>query len=309
MTKNQERTFSMYKNVKDCLTANNSIALTLPQYASHYAVFVASLDQIAVVQAQQLQNTTKVQTQSKAQLRRECTSSIERLLIALNAYALITQNATLKQQVSAPLSEYKQSADTVFAAQSNNLYGTGFNYVVQLVDYGINAAFFTNFRDDINDYTAIIATPRQTAISNAATTTALSALFDKAKKELTDLTTLVALKKFSEPAFYSNFVASSKIIDSNSKPYALRVVLTDQNNTPLRAFTFTFTRIADGKIFEYKTNENGTIARNNLKAGLYNAVITKTGYTSNTTTITLQENITYRLNAVANTIDKTFSVI
>ena len=309
MTKNQERTFSMYKNVKDCLTTNSTIATTLPQYVAYYTLFDASVNQIAIVQAQQLQNTTAVQTASKAQLRRECISSIERLLIVINAYTLITQNATLKQQSAAPLSDYKTSADTVFAAQCNNLYDAGFTHKTALEDYGINAAFFADFRSSINDYTTIIATPRQTAISNAATTKALAALFDKAKKELADLTILVALKKFTEPAFYNNFIASSKIIDVASKPYALRVAISYPGTTPFPAFAVSFIRLSDNKVFEYKTNENGIIIRPTFKAGTYNVTINKAEYTPTTTTIVIQENITCKLNATVNITDKTITII
>jgi hypothetical protein len=307
MTKNQERTFSMCKNVQKCLQTNSSSTANLPQYAAHYALFETTIGQIAVVQGQQLANTTKVQTQSKAELRRLATHNVERLLIAINAYALITQNNALKQSVAAPLTEYRQSADTVFAAQCNNLYDIGFAIAADLTDYGIDANLFTDFRANIDDYTNIITNPRQTAISNAATTALLATLFSKIKKELADLTILIQLKKFSEPNFYHSFVESCRIIDNNTKKNALRVSAAAQDSTPLRNVIFTFIRQADNKVFEYKTNENGIILRPNFKAGLYSVTIAKIGYTPFTASIDIQENITYKLNAIINTTDKTIS--
>ena len=309
MTKHQEHTFSMYKNVNDCLTANSSITATLPQYAAYYALFNASLSKIAILQAQQLQNTTKVQTINKATLRNNCINSVERLLVTLDAFALITKNTALKQKIKAPLTDYRDASSSVFVALCNNLYDTGFLYRTQLNSYGIKVAFFTDFRKNINNFTKIITAPRQKNIANAATTTALATLFTTIRKEFVELSTIVALTKFTKPLFYDNFLASAQLIRNAIKPLAFRAAITDPNGAPLRAFTFTFTRLSDNKKIEYSTNDNGTIIRKILKADAYNLTISKAGYTALTLSVVLQENTTYKLNAIANTYDKTISVL
>lgn len=308
MTRIQERTFIMYKNIKDCLTTNSSIVSSLPQYSVYYELFEASLNQIAIVQAVQLQNNTKIETQNKTKLRDLCTNSIEKLIIAINAYSLITKNNILQQRLPTFITKYKQVTDIIFVAQSNNLYNISFPYAAALENYGIDTNFFTNFRNNIDAYTEIMVTPRQKAIQNAATTAKLAHLFTKIKVEFAHISSLVALKKFTEPLFYNNFIISSKILNNGHVPYALRIALKADSITNLRGFIFNFIRQSDGKVFEYKTNANGRIVRLEFKADVYKLSIKKTGYTKKSATITVEDGITYKLNVRANINDKTFEI-
>ena len=305
MTKKQEYTFNMYKNIKDCLAANSNITIMLPQYAMYYALFDTSFNQIAMMQAKQLQNNTIIQTANKAFLRQKCIKNIMNLLISLNTFALITKNVSLKQATKLPLSTYKHATGVNFVALCNNLYNTAFLYAAQLTNYGINANFFIDFRQNIDDFATIMTAPRQSIIQSSANTSNLVILFNK---KFADLYTLVAFVKFDAPIFYNNFIASSKIINKGIKPLAFRAALTDQHGIPLSSFKFIFTRLSDNKKMEYKTNNNGTIIRKVLKADAYNLTISKLDYTSLTLNIVLQENLTYNINFIASTNDNTISI-
>jgi hypothetical protein len=309
MTKQQERIFSMYKNIKDCLATNSNILNDLPQYSVHYALFEASLNQIAIVQAKQLRNTTKLETKNKAILREKLISSIEKLIAAIDVHILITKNNDLQQTIPLFITKYKQTTDLKFVALCNNLYKVSFPFSIDLAGYGIDADLFTDFRNNIDDYTAVIVSPRQKTIANTETTTELANLFTIIKKQLNNITVLVRLKKFSEPLFYANFVASSKILNNGHTPYALHITLKGNDTLSLRNFTFTFTRQSDGKVVEYKTNPNGRIVRLDFKAGVYNLSIHKTGYTTKLTTITAESAITYKMTVVVNTNDNTFDIL
>jgi hypothetical protein len=297
----------MLLNVRDCLAANSAVASALPSYNDYYSLFEDSLQQILLKQRAQLMGATKVNTKNKTELRMLCTTSAENLLLSLEGYAMITNNITLKENISTTLSAYKTAADTVFASQADNLYHIGLPLASVLLDYDVPANFFAAFRIEIDEYAAKIASPRQTIIDKALVTNDMKNLFLKIKKELADLTTLVSIKKFSEPAFYNKFIASSKIIETAARPLALHVSLKDENDNPIPKFLFTFKRLSDNKILAFKTNNNGTIVRPTFKEGPYALTISNINYTAFTGAINVTAGKTFKLEARVNTIDKTIS--
>jgi hypothetical protein len=308
MTKNQESTLSMLLNVRDCLVSNSAIATALPRYNDYYSLFDDSLQKILLKQRAQMMGATKVNTKNKTELRMLCTTSAENLLLALDGYAMITNNVTLKEDISTTLSEYKTAADTVFASQADNLYHIGLPLETILLDYDVPPNFFAAFRIEIDEYSAKIASPRQTIINKALVTADMKNLFLKIKKELADLTTLVSIKKFSEPAFYNKFIASSKIIETAARPYALHISLKDENNNPIPKFLFTFKRLSDNKILAFKTNNNGTIVRPTFKEGPYALTISNINYTPFVGALSITAGKTFKLEARINTIDKTITL-
>jgi Carboxypeptidase regulatory-like domain len=309
MTKPQERTLSMFLLVINYLKTNLTLLTTIPQFTAVFTAFENIVNDIVDTEQLRITDDSGIQTASKKDIRMQCTTQLQNLIDMLKAHAVATNDSVLSQKISIMFSKVKTLADTAFAAECNKYYAIAEPLTAALAPYGINAAYMIAFRQNIDDYTDIITTPRTSIINRADSTAQLKVLFTNGKKELDKLTIFVTTKRLTDPRLYSKYMESIRVIDNGSTPHALRISLKAQDGTPLRAFTFTFTRQADGKVFEYKTNENGTIVRPYFKEGTYNVTITKTGYTPATTVITLEPNITYRLNATANTDDKTITVL
>ena len=282
---------------------------TIPQFTQVFAAFEIIVNEIIDIEQLRITDDSGIQTTTKKDLRMQCTTQLQNVLDILKAYSVAINDSVLLQKIPTRFSKIKLLPDTAFSADCNKYYAIAAPLTADLDPYGIDAAYMTAFRQNIDDYTDVITNPRTAIINRADSTAQLKVLFANAKKELEKLTIFVTTKRLTDPRLYSKYLESIRIIDNGSTPHALRVSLKAEDGTPLRTFTFTFLRQADGKVFEYKTNENGTIVRNYFKEGNYQVTINKTGYTPATTTITLEPNITYKLNATANTTDKTITVL
>lgn len=305
MNKSQERTFSMFLLVLNYLKTNLGTLTSVPQFLTVFALFETLVNQITDIEQIRITDDSNIQTSTKKDLRMQCTVQLQSILDMLRAHAAATNDNVLLQRIPTRFSLLSKLADTAFSADCNKYYAIANPLTSALAPYGVDAVYMAAFRQNIDNYTDAITNPRTSIISRADSTSQLKVLFSTAKKQLEILTIFVTTKRLTEPRFYSKYIESLKVIDNGSTPLALRVSLKSEDGTPLRAFTFTFTRNTDGKIFEYKTNENGTIVRNFFKEGTYTLNISKNGYTPCTNIIEIEANITYKVLAIANTIDKT----
>jgi PEGA domain len=308
MNKSQERTFSMLLLVLNYFKNNTAITSGIPQFTNVFTAFEVTINDIIEIEQTRISDDSQIQTSTKKDLRMQCTAQLETLIEMLRAHAAAINDIVLLQKLNQPFSKIKILADTAFAADCNKYYTMAQPFEADLIPYGITAAKMTVFLQDITDYTNIITTPRATIIGRAEATVLLKEKFATAKKQLETLTIFATTKRLTKPSFYSQFIKSSKIIDNGSTPRALSIALKDETGTPLRAFTFTFTRLADGKAFEYKTNENGTIVRQFFKEGTYSLSISKSSYTTYTGTVEIEAGTTYKITATANSLDKTITV-
>jgi hypothetical protein len=304
MTRPQERTLSMFLLLLNFLKKNLAITATVPHFIVNFDAFEALVNEIRDIEQQQSVQTSTVTAKAKKDLRMSCLSQMQTVVDAVNSYAVGINDDVLLAKVSVGISKYKNNADTAFATGCETYYNIALPLAADLAPYGTGAPYLAAFRADIDTYLDIITAPRENIIERADTTKLLATLFDNGKKQVVRLTKLVSIKRLSEPSFFSKFTESIKIVDTGSTKIALRVALKDQDGLALRAFTFTFIRATDGKAFEYKTNDNGTIVRQFFKDGAYTVTITKIGYTTFVGNIIIEDNVTYKLDAVANTVDK-----
>jgi hypothetical protein len=307
MTQTQERTLSMYLLIVQYLQ-NNATVVSVPGFQNLLNRFENTVNDIRDIEQLRINDDSAIQSASKKDLRMQCLTALENILDMLKAHADISNDTVLAQKTNIQFSLLKRLADTAFAADCDKYYQIAVSNAAALVPYGITAAYLADFRQVIDAYISVITQPRAAIISRADNTVILRNLFVKGKKEMESLTLQVTTKRITAPNFYSQFIKSSKIIDNGSTLRALSIALKAEDGTPLRAFTFTFTRIADGKIFEYKTNENGNIVRQFFKDGIYTLTITKVGYTPYTDTIQIEAGTTYKIAATANTIDKIITI-
>jgi hypothetical protein len=307
MTRPQERTLSMFMLVVSFLKKNLTITATVPHFTPNFDAFEALVNEIRDIAQRQSVQTNTATAKYKKDLRASCFSQMQTVVDAVNSYSVGINDDVLLAKVSVGISKYNTIADTAFATGCETFYNIALPLAADLAPYGTGAPYLAAFRADIDTYLDIITDPRESIIERANTTKLLATLFDNGKKEVVRLTKLVSIKRLSEPSFFSKFTESIKIVDTGSTKIALRVSLKDQNGLPLRAFTFTFVRPTDGKAFEYKTNDNGTIVRQFFKEGEYTVTIAKIGYTTFVGNIIIEDNVTYKLEAVANTVDKVVS--
>lgn len=307
MTRTQERTLSMFILYSNSVKKFSSLTATIPVFTAKFAEFEDTVNELRDIEQQQSVQTNTLDAKAKKDLRMQCFMQLQSVSDSLNAYAIGTDNDVLLQQVSASISKSKLMADTAFVTFCEMFYNIANPLAANLVTYGINAALLTSFRANIDAFLIIISAPRENIINRAESTRKLIELFAKSKVQIIKLNKLAAIKRTSDPSFYTKLMESTKIVDTGSTTIAFRASLKDQDGMGLRGFTFTLVRATDGKAFEYKTNDNGTIVRQFFKDGAYAVTIAKIGYTSFVGNIIIEDNVTYKLDAVANTVDKVMS--
>lgn len=307
MTRNQERTLSMLILFINATKKVAAITATIPTFPARFSDFEATVNEIRDIEQLQSMQMNTLNAKAKKDLRMQCFTQLRTVWDSLNAFAIGTENEALEKQVSMQIGKLKVIADTTFATQCETLYNIALPLATDLVAYGIPAPFLPSFRANIDTYLNIISAPRENIINRADNTKKLAELFTEAKAQLTKLTKLAAIKRTSDASFYNKLIESTKIVDLGSTPIALRVSLKDQDGLGARGFTFTFSREDDGKVFEYKTNDNGTIVRQFFKDGAYAVTASRIGFIATTSNIIIEDGITYKLEAVVNMTDKTIS--
>lgn len=305
MTRTQERTLSMFILFINTVKKFVVITITIPTFNAKFADFESLVNELRDIEQQQSLQSNTLDAKAKKDLRMQCYVQLRTISDSINAYAVGTDNDTLLQQASVSVGKSKALADTAFATFCETFYNMAQPLAADLEDYGVSTALLANYRSNIDNFLIIISAPRENIINRAESTKKLAELFVKAKAQVSKLTKLAAIKRTSEASFYNKLIESTKVIDTGSTTIALRVSLKDENGEGQRGFVFSFVRTADGKAFEYKTNDNGTIVRQFFKDGAYTVSIIRLGFTSFTGNIIVEDGVTYKLEVTVNMTDKT----
>ena len=305
MTRLQERTLSAYITTVDYLAAQAAITNPLPHFAPLNTAFALSVKEIRDIEQQQIYAQSTIGSQSKQNARAAATNDLALLHNALSAYAVVTQNTGLKQQLKVTIYKYMRMADTSFAAQCQMFYNLGQPLAAALLDYNISATFFPDFQAHIDEYVAVISAPRQTIISRSDSTAQLKIYFAQAKQQLADLSTFLGILQFSQPNFYKKFVEATRVTGLSTNALDFRCLVQDQNNDGVSGIKLTFTDTSTNATFTYTTNANGIVQRQSFTPAIYSLTISKRGYTSLTGKVVVQHAETYQLVIDIDTTTKT----
>ena len=148
----QERYLSMLLGIESYLSNNTTITALIPNFAAIFAPFTQNVNAIRDIEQAQNEGTTVVSSQSKKDLRMQCTMQLETVLDAMAAYAVIRNNAALKINSNPKRSEIRRTADTTFATECDRFHKMANGIVTQIEPYGVNAALLTTFRANIDEF-------------------------------------------------------------------------------------------------------------------------------------------------------------
>jgi len=213
MTDKQENKFSMYLASEDILDANNATWAGTPAFVSAKTLYSDVI--LRIGKARQVQEKeTKGVTEDKAQAREAAITKGITIAAATFAFASVTSNNTLKEQVNYSPSDLRLSRDTILVDRLRVIHNAANDYAADLVDFGVQAADLSDLDTLINKYADQVQNPR-TAIGERSTATQeLEALFvegDTVLKEQLDK--LIEIFKVSAPNFYNQYKSARVIVD------------------------------------------------------------------------------------------------
>jgi hypothetical protein len=258
--------------------------------------------------AAQLQTTSdsKDKTSTKSDKRKAQTILTLQLTVVLKAYFDFKADKTHQNLLaSVGQASLKSMADTNFVTKCRDIYDLAMAQpIADLVPYGVTAAWLASYHAGLLDFTNFIPNPRLTMVDKAAATSMIAAGFTEAKTGLDKITGLVDILQYQDAAFYRSFQQVMRVINIGSRVLAFRVLAADIAGNAVRNCDLTLLRKSDGKVFEYATNDNGTLQRRFLQEAVYTVTISKLGYTPLSGDITLESGETYLLEVLVDTVDR-----
>jgi hypothetical protein len=296
MTNEQESRQSMYLAVRDFSSPNTSITTNLPNYTSNLTIVTNTITQIQSIGEQQKFDKTGI-TEGKNQLKTLLITTTADNSRKLTAYAKFTNNPTLLGEVKFTESDLKRCADTALKDYAQIVYDRAQTNVASLTNYGITAATQTAFLTAINNYNAVLASPRVGITVKSQATKQLVTLFKTADDALANMDTAVEIIRLSQANFYNGYKTARKIVDTGIGSLALKGTANDlQSGEPIQNATFTF-KPATTLLKAASSNGNNNIVKKtatkgsfNIKSmpeGTYSVTITKPGYKDQIVTVSV----------------------
>lgn len=213
MTDKQENKRSMYLAVQNVCNANNDIWNTMPAFVQAFTDFEALLGHIDTQRQIQEGKTTGI-TQNKQQEEDEMTQAAIEMAAAVYAYASRTGDNALRARVDYSPSSLRRSRDTALRDICQNIHDAASAIIADLADYGKTPADLDQLQQEINDYAAILANPREAIGTRATATARLVTLFREADDLLKNqLDKLMLTYQNTQATFHNKYKNARIIVD------------------------------------------------------------------------------------------------
>jgi len=284
MTSEQECRFSMYREVMEHLNNNLTIVNTIPNMNVFVPAMNDVIQQIILNVEEQSHDITGVAANKKA-LRTDIETKGLDIALKVVAYATISGNLILLNEARMyNKSELTRCADNILKIHCQCIYDMANNIVVELDEYGVNAAILADFETVINDYYDTIALPGIKIADRKVITEMIKLLFVNGNTILKKTDAMIEVVRVSHPEFYSEYKNLRKITNTGKRKMAVKGTALNQKDKPIR-----------GAVFEFKSRDNnltksvikhtyikGSFFIRSLNSGIYDVTITKVGYDTQT---------------------------
>ena len=205
MTDDQENKLSMGLAVQKVVNQNNGIWSGLPAFVtafSDYEAIIADIQNNRVVQEKDTKGVTLDKGSAEEAL-------IEKTLVVSTgtyAYAVATNNNTLKEKVNYSPSDLRRSRDTILRDICQLIHDEANAVIGDLADYGILPADLTDLQNKINAYNNAIAAPREAITDRSRATEELKEHFKRMDVVLNDrMDKIMEQFKKDNPKFHRQY--------------------------------------------------------------------------------------------------------
>ncbi len=156
-----------------------------------------------------------------------------------------------------------------------------------LADLGITAAFITGIKADLAAFVRATGTPRHIIAEKVRGTQDLEKAIDDLRELLVEeLDPAARVLGYTQPAFYSEYATSRKIVDPGYRTRALTVRISDaETGRPLEGVTASFQpKLEEG---EKSTGPEGEFYVERMEAGTYQMALDRPGYAPKTVPVNI----------------------
>lgn len=277
MNARQEAKLMMYRAVEKHCDDNSSIISAVLAFQTAFNSFKTKIADIV--------STTQLKDLSLAGITADKGNSKQTLAqIAADiagfiyAYASITDNNALKQEVNFNVSKLIQTRDDQLAPRCQNIHAKGVANLDALKDYGVTTAKLTELQTAIDNYSANTPKPR-TALSQRKTLQSnLARLFKEADTILVEqMDKLVGAFRSANPDFVTAYESNRIIVDPATTTTQLKGTVTNNaDGTPIRGALVTIVELSKTAA----TDSLGKYLFKPIANGKYTMTVSATGFES-----------------------------
>jgi hypothetical protein len=297
MNSKQESKFKMIMAL--CLVFNENSAITslLPNFDEFYTRLN---DSVSVIE----ENSELQQhfTSGVAESKRQTRTTLEKLVIddarKLFAYATYAKNQILQSESKMKDAEIHTASDLTLLNNAKGLYNNIQANLAQLAPYLLTADSQTALQSATQSFETAIPKTRQKQLSKKESTQLIAQAFDSADAALADIDTVVDIVRFSQPAFYANYKAARKVVETATSSLSLNGSVTDaETASPVVDATLTFCASGSNVPMQVKQSAaKGGFQLKSFAEGVYDVIVSKIGYSTQTITITVSNTELYTLD-------------
>jgi hypothetical protein len=301
MTNKQEDILTMLYRLSTVIELFKSIWTTNKAFSATASVFHTLLSAINADRDVQIAKDNSSSVKKKA-LRE---SNIEDCLYfsnRLQSYAHATSNTILANKAKVTRSELNMARDTTIIGKWNNILNLVVENIRELADYDVDETRVESYRTGINSYESIVTEPSNEASKNSSVTKNLEKNFKDIMDLLDNRMDLdIEVFKTSNFSFWEQYQQARLVKSTGRSTYSVIGAATSKNSgEKLKNVVFIFTPqgAINGKAesIEKRTAEKGSFRLTGLSEGVYRVTISKTGYKTQSQSITITNEGTFTLN-------------
>lgn len=275
MNAKQNAKFKMYRAVEQYCDDNHNLFKDLVAFNTAFTNFKAKIAELNSTSQQKNVVLTGI-AKDKGNAKQNLAQKASDLAGEIFAFASVTGNQTLKQEVNFSISKLSQTSEEQFVSRCQNIHTRGTENLANLGDYGVTQQSLNDLQTAITNYVANSPKTR-TAKSNRKTLTAnLSQLFKDADAILKEqMDKLVVALRPSNAAFVDNYEANRIIIDPSKTTTQLKGKVTNKTDgTPIKGATV---NVVEANLTAI-TNSKGDYSIKPITIGLYTIKFNAVGF-------------------------------
>lgn len=214
MNKDQINQKEMYDTVISFLDANSPLWTSIPKVGEFKTAFAGFVAQINDAQYAQ-QEAQVFLGRNKTQLKSTVAQKADILNDSLEAFALVTGNDELANQMATTYSDLNRMRNADFIPAVKQIIAAAEeNMEVLTTEYGVTAGQLDDLKADLDGFLALNGQPRAYRVASVQATKDLELLFAEAKTAVEQLDKVMTIFKRRDLNFYNGYQAARVIVDN-----------------------------------------------------------------------------------------------
>lgn len=213
MNTRQKNKLNMYHSTEEICVLNTATWTPITAYGAAFVLYQGKVRDIENLQVKQEADLKGI-TENKSNKESGLISSALSISKPMVAFANVTNNPQLRQEVDYSETDLFQSADSDLEAKCTLIKERADTHSTALVAYGVTAPMITGLGTAISDYHDVISGPRSAEAVKKQQTAEIEVLFKETDQILKgQLDQLMVLFENSNPEFYGAYKNARIIVD------------------------------------------------------------------------------------------------